>query len=551
MNMNLKKLSKDISSTYFKKGEALVNKNVIRELEEVEKNRFIAFVDDGPHSFDVMISIDEKKFDILEHTCDCEEKYVFCEHKVAVALYLKDRGKSDENSLAKKIRTKKIDPLRNFVDDLDATKLKDWVYALVKANKEISHNLKNHFDKKSIVLTDISIETETMELAKLIMGKSKYYDAAKLVKVINVWQPYHLDVINEIMMDPLNEDKWSKSKTLLKVIYAFRARSKTSSNKLEKYIELLFEKISLKLSDLTSKDRDAFIIKLVDAYLTNIHANEPYLIPISNHILLLKEDQKVKSLTEIIKKLVQNEEEGQLTILYNRFEDASVLKDYICLFKPLYGKNEYNLHLIQNLIEFGYLNEAERFCLTCIKRNTNINYNIDYHQVLKSIYKANHDDIAYFEQVKIIVPITLDFEDYTAYIAFEKNKVERENFENKISKKLRSSIGSIEYGKFNMQLLASKKEYSMLINLISASYPVELYYPYAEVMFNHNKNEFLKRLLFMKYDNYMYRNFDEKDAILWTDILNKYYTKEEVSKMYTEEKVYTIIDTKIKAYLAN
>ena len=61
----------------------------VRELEEVKKNNFIAFVDDKAESYDVSIVVSRNT--IIAHRCDCGIKEDYCLHKLAVIEELKNK----------------------------------------------------------------------------------------------------------------------------------------------------------------------------------------------------------------------------------------------------------------------------------------------------------------------------------------------------------------------------------------------------------------------------------------------------------------------------
>ncbi len=548
--MNLKNLAKEVGASYYKKGDSLIKKNAVRELEEQQKDKFIAFVDDGPDSFDVMIMLD-KKFEVIEHSCDCTEKYIFCEHKVAVALHLKDRGKSEVNSIAKKIRTKKIDELRQFIDAIEEQALKDWVYNLVKSNKEVNHIMMTNFEKKTIEL-DIKIITDRSQaMFKAILGKAKYYDASQLTKIISLWQPYHFDIIDEVMIDPTNEVRWNCMQHLLFTISDYKILARKSTNKLDKYEQTLFEKISLKTHDLDIDKRNNFIAQLAESYLKNIFQKNVYLIPILAHLSSIEQVVRHRILNDIIAKLNANGLSKVLFDLLNTLDESENLKEYIHLFKIIFAEPEYNLKLIHKLIQYGYSYEAEKMCLQCIKDNRNIDYNEVYHEVLMDIYMENGDEVAYYDQLKFIIPLSLNYAQYKSYMDYEQDINIRKVFENKIERQLSAKFGQLVYGAFMMQLLAEKKDYSNMLSHISASYPVAYYYDYIEELYNYDKELLLEKLLYMKYANYTYRSFEKQDIELWNTILDKYYGKKKVQDKVNKTKAFTLLDVYIKAYLAD
>jgi hypothetical protein len=202
------------------------------------------------------------------------------------------------------------------------------------------------------------------------------------------------------------------------------------------------------------------------------------------------------------------------------------------------------------LIQYGYSYEAEKMCNTCIKVNRNIDYNKVYHEILVDIYKENNDDIAYYDQLKLLAPLTLDYAQYKAYMDYEKDDKQRKAFDVTIERKLSNQFGQLEYGAFIFQKLADNGDYNTMFHHISASYPVEYYYPYIEELYNYDKELLLEKLIYMKYANYTFRTFKPEDVKLWNAIMDKYYTKKKIQDKINKTKSFTLLDVYIKAYLA-
>ena len=75
--------SKIVPAAVFKKSEKLE----ARDVDQEEPNKFLAYVDDGAESHDVMIAINAKK-EVVDSSCDCDNKNGFCVHKLALMRYM-------------------------------------------------------------------------------------------------------------------------------------------------------------------------------------------------------------------------------------------------------------------------------------------------------------------------------------------------------------------------------------------------------------------------------------------------------------------------------
>ena len=80
--INLKTLSKSISAAKLKQSLKIV----IRDVDEISTNNFVAYADEKDDSFDVSIKLDDQK-NVVDSDCDCEIKGL-CIHRIAFLNFL-------------------------------------------------------------------------------------------------------------------------------------------------------------------------------------------------------------------------------------------------------------------------------------------------------------------------------------------------------------------------------------------------------------------------------------------------------------------------------
>ncbi|QYS90326.1 hypothetical protein JJC04_09110 [Flavobacterium covae] len=73
-----------------------IKKLTVRDLDELEPNSFVAYVDQKDKSYDVQIKINSKK-EIETTLCDCSANSV-CIHIIALASFLKNQKTITETS---------------------------------------------------------------------------------------------------------------------------------------------------------------------------------------------------------------------------------------------------------------------------------------------------------------------------------------------------------------------------------------------------------------------------------------------------------------------
>ncbi len=76
MQIGFSNYKKVIAATVIKEGEKLLQSSAVRELDEVSKGCFVAYVDVGDESWDVRLVLNEKE-ELTEYFCDCDSDYFF------------------------------------------------------------------------------------------------------------------------------------------------------------------------------------------------------------------------------------------------------------------------------------------------------------------------------------------------------------------------------------------------------------------------------------------------------------------------------------------
>jgi hypothetical protein len=528
--MNLKTLKKEISNTVYKQAEAFIKFNNVRELEETKPSEFIAFVDDGPESFDVSVQLDEK-FNIVSSSCDCPIDEGFCAHKTAVALFLKERGTSSSSSVAKKIKTRKVDALRALINDIHIDHLRDWVYDLSKTNKEFQIILKNKFDRKVISLSWEDIEATHKEKQKAILKNAKYYDASQLIKILGLLQEYHQNLIEEVTLR--EKIDLSLLDRLLKYLYDFQHSARKKGERLGKYIETLKENIELKLSMMP---QEKYLMALEDwiSHFTKSKVEDSYLWPV-----FIKDYFKLFDKKEInhLGKLIQfaNKEELNLVrnVMVELSDDSGILKDIITQFKPSKWTSDYSFILIEKYIQYEFYNEAERIILNYLANSSGYN---DYklRQYLIIIYKANNQMSRVLDQLKLTVVSDFDYDNYNKVCDYL-DPEELSRFKQKFKRAIDNARGSNSYALFYLKKYSIEKNWKDMMELVKSPYSFLILEPYLLDLMSYDRDKLLLKLLYMWGESY-YMSASDKAAII--DFITNNYSRDQVIKVLKSRGVY-------------
>jgi hypothetical protein len=164
MELNLKNYTTSLPKELLK----LAEKNIVRECDEIEKGRYVAYVDEGEDSYDVSLTI-LKNGEIKMAECDCKNNKIFCRHKTALLLFI--TGAKKEKKPAKvKAKANKSDAL---LEDTALHELKDWVKNLLLKNPDIELAFVHHFSAKNHLFTAEEIEKLTNDAVKAVVKNKK------------------------------------------------------------------------------------------------------------------------------------------------------------------------------------------------------------------------------------------------------------------------------------------------------------------------------------------------------------------------------------------
>ncbi|MDZ4709965.1 MAG: SWIM zinc finger family protein [Saprospiraceae bacterium] len=496
---------KDISISDYIKG---LNHNVltglkklkVRELEEESTGKYIAFVDDGDDSYDVEISIN--KDELINYTkCDCGKPDP-CKHIAAVASRILSPAKTTI-LLPKKLKKKQTE-VSQLLEEIDVPALKNWVTELLLKNEDIQLSFRVHFLKKDIYTSEELIKSYK-QAVKSIAGNKKKIDQSQLIKIITLWENIHTPVLEYCFQTIDQPATFELIHTMVSQALFYQGELNINTNRFEKYIDSLLHSVSETIHPL--KDEESWD-KLVDTLfnriaIDNYSYNKHYL----NAVLVLFElsgTHHIQLLLDKFSKLLnfhyhEKSRPGwyfevskafyTLTLKYNCF------KTYHLLFITQYAYNEYNIDLINQLIQINQLARAKNLCEECINRNYRNEYNVPYLQLLQKILREQDDPTGVLEISNILLPITFNFEDYLTILGSIEDEKEKKEFRNKYFNKAKRVYGSQNEINFCFQILNHEQNFKQMISLVSqfASYPTIL--NYFDQMFDADSEKLLLAIL--------------------------------------------------------
>jgi len=368
-------------------------KLIVRDLDELEKNTFVAYVDEGKDYYDVQIIFDDKK-NIKETSCDCENGGI-CHHIVALADFIAEN--KSEKTIVKKTIKRKLSETDVLLETINNEDLRIWLSETLSKNKEIAFAFKNHFGKNEIILDKETIEKTIQESISSVIGKRRKCETNEVKKIVDALN-VSLKPILEIVFSKINKENYAFLKLIIHKLEEFNYDYYLSSNRILKLVENL-EDLQLKnlfnIKDFEEWQNAAkfylnlifeekffsselnFVQKIYAFSKTNELQNKFIVTALENNFDILFKDLKENYLINF------EIENFYLTV----FTENNLIEKYIHKFNPRKFRNDHNILLIQELLKLNQTDLAEKYCLEQIEGNYKQEYDLPYVEILVSLYK--------------------------------------------------------------------------------------------------------------------------------------------------------------------
>lgn len=179
--MNIQQLLKKLTA----KEKALIKTVEVRELDEEEQGHFVAFVDEGEHTYDVHIHVEEQQ--VKQMSCDCGDTAMLCVHQGAVLMQITQKGlKVATTQLVKKTRPKaKQTASTVLLQEQSKEVLTQWLAEVFKKNKSLEQQFVLIFSKEKREYTVEYVEDIMQQTFKAVAGKRKTLEGVKIKKILD------------------------------------------------------------------------------------------------------------------------------------------------------------------------------------------------------------------------------------------------------------------------------------------------------------------------------------------------------------------------------
>lgn len=236
MSFRLNEYKKHLSTAIIKEAKSLLDKKSVRELDEEEEGKYVAYVDVAHLSYDVQLNID-KEGNILSHQCDCGNEYFFCEHKTAVLLHMLTIGKSITS-----VKVKKVNKALELFNTMSKEQLGEWLLLRFKEDKVLRLAFDQHFfSSTEQELRADEVEAKLSEITKIVIGRQRKINAATFKKLFHMWLPILEQIKDALWKNPFQKSYHDTYIVSFSYLIFFHNYNSYSSVLLKNYIKKEFD----------------------------------------------------------------------------------------------------------------------------------------------------------------------------------------------------------------------------------------------------------------------------------------------------------------------
>lgn len=479
----------------------------VREVEEIDKGTWVAFVDDGEASYDVQLSL--SRGNLLQHTCDCGKLDAegFCLHQLAVLLQIGTGSATAPKAVTSK-RKKKEDPLDTMLGQIEHDALKAWVKELLQQKKDLMVAFTARFSAQPTDYTAAEIMQLTDAAVKSIVKSKKRIDQSELKQILALWHKVHAPVIACYLNNITSTEKIYIIEGILLAVHKWYFTLQINSSRFSSYMADVLAHTIAPLHDIAVESTWQ---KVIGAYFRELaKVANPLSLQWGTFLAKLAKATLQKERTDFILQQLEGvykravASKGEVVIewftrlLYELYEGMGRFSECAEWIEPIIYQNDFNLRLIRQLTATEKYRRAEDLCLRIMKSNYHDEYDLPYLVCLKKIYEKEAGQRRKLHGVILkIFPITCTYDDYKMIMEehFGNQPEEAQKWKNKVVRKLADSAGhNMDFAKIYFAICARERKYDAVLKVIERSSVGHLLPAYFDALYQFDKMKFLLKL---------------------------------------------------------
>lgn len=398
---------------------AKAKKFTVRECDEEEKGRFIAYVDEGDLTRDVSLTINAQG-EVTDHTCDCQIGGKLCMHIAALIIYVTNKKVSTKTRGRKAVKA----PFETALEEVTDTDLRAWLLEILRNNKDLQLNFLSRFTKSVQTFTPDAVILLTLQGRKAIIKSKKKADTSELKRMISLWEQLHAPVIESYLNDPTSATGYEAFYTIIKSVGINMLDVNATVNRVDQFIGhvtgKLFDVLRITGDEKVWKASTGFLIRSIEREMTilaHMMLNRLY-----KFFTELSPDRKADLARQLLEKYAKvksfrdKSEYKSRSLIIQMADESKLFKDYAVAFPAITYENEYNTALVMAMINAEMYDEAEDLCREQIDKNVEAKYDLPYEMLLRELYRKSGDDVMYLIMSKELFSYTFDYDDYLLFL---------------------------------------------------------------------------------------------------------------------------------------
>jgi hypothetical protein len=472
----------------------------VRECDEESKGSFVAYVDEGNDSYDVKVVVG-KKNELIEEQCDCGKGNKTCIHEVALMLYLTSANQATKTKGSGK---KKISPAEAVLESIDVETLKGWLLNLFEKNKDIELAFLTLFNKTEKKYTAEDAFNLTLQGRKAVLKNRRKAEVSEVRKIVALWSNLHSPILEGYWSKPTDELSFQAFMSILSSVTDQVQSIETRSKAMQTYVKEILNKTIPRFLNREDEQWKSSVGKFFEfIQLNNILIAEYVVYFLLDLSVLLDTKRKIYIVEQTLKQYQSIKNAAyffpvsfHLRILSSVSQEVE-LADQIATFQPIQYQNDYNLKLIDILIDRKHYDRAERIALDQIKKNVKEEFDYVYYLRLRKLYLASQN----FEQFEIIYPkiflLTFNYEEFQ--LLYERKAGdEKKNWGKQCYQKAYKAAkgANVIAEVFCFTYLYHHQLIDKMVELVKETRNWETTYRYFEEMYTENANLFLYNMIY-------------------------------------------------------
>lgn len=521
----------------------------VRECDEVNASDFESYVDELDKSYDVRLQLE--KGTVINSTCECKSNLSFCQHKIALLTFIV-KGTKPEPKVA---ATKRIDPVKQALEQADPEKIRDWILKTLKKNKDLSIAFMNEFSDKSKNYTPEEIMALTHDAVRAVINKRRKAEVFEVKKIIDLWVELHKPILDQYFAEPANEDYFKQFHALIDTVIEYKYRILTNSKRFETYFKQVLTQIEEVILNIRDNETSIKCLSyfskefFLDGYggvrreYTNIFANifnsssahmRSKIVAIIVEIYQARKDERVEDSKELLQLLLH------MVIINKNFPE------YKDIFQPIRHAIVYNIKLIDALIKLGDLNTAETYCIQQISQNTDSSYDMDYVARLKQIYTQTKDDKKLVGVLSRELLYKPNFDNYIFVLSNIQPDAQFKKWRNQVLANARQLAGFHKNAAdFSLALRNSEGDFKGLLAYLDENADYDSIVLYTKQLILYSSEAFMKKLI-TKIDSDRDNRLNMDNPAKLEEILERIY--QIAALKYGVENLMLIVKEREKVY---